>query len=139
MSPLYAELHRWAGQAHDWGRCDCMTTVCDWIASRTGMDPMADLRLAYSSPAECQRLTGFLHDPLAAVSPRFEAAGLTLGNELRPGDVGILRRRDDPRWPVGGLWLGEAWGCKGPDGTTTLAPAMVEVLAFWSVGYEAAT
>ena len=32
-----------------WGRCDCCTWPADYIVERHGIDPMADLRGAYST------------------------------------------------------------------------------------------
>ncbi|WP_457645329.1 DUF6950 family protein [Profundibacter sp.] len=138
MTPIFQELHRWMATPHVWGVADCITVLADWVQVVTGTDPMADVRMTYFDAASCQRETGFMRDPVAVFDKYAAAAGLQRGNELRAGDIAVIRRRDmvDP-WPVGGLWTGSAWACKGPHGVTTLAPKMVEVIAFWNVGYEA--
>lgn len=139
MSPIFQELHRWMGMPHIWGQSDCITVLADWIEKVTGIDPMADVRMTYHDAGSCQRETGFLRDPITAVAKYVEGvAGLKRGNELHVGDVAIIRRRDDQaQVPLGALWTGSAWACKGPKGATTLSPKLVEILAFWSVGYEA--
>jgi hypothetical protein len=57
----------------------------------------------------------------------------------------ILARDADGRVsPCGAIWMGSAWGCKGPNGTTTINRRAASPLlcadgteAIWSVGYEA--
>ena len=114
-----------------------MLVLADWVQRVTGIDPADAVRLTYHDPGSCQRETGFLRDPVGSATRCFEGvAGLKRGNVLEVGDVAVLRRLDDPRWPVGGLWTGASWGCKGSEGTTTLAPRIVAIQAFWNVGYE---
>ena len=137
MTPLYAMLHRWSATEHVWGEADCMTSVCDWLVFCGWPDPMADLRGCYDSAASCQRLTGFIRDPLTVTCERFGAVGLRRGNDLRVGDVAVIRRRDDPAVPLGALWTGVSWAAKGLTGTATINAKLVDVLAFWSVGYDA--
>ena len=76
MTPLFAELHRWARLPFVWGESDCALVVCDWVRSVRGIDPGASLRFAYGTAGELQRLTGFFTDPLGVVTPLMEAAGL---------------------------------------------------------------
>ncbi|WIY23357.1 DUF6950 family protein [Parasedimentitalea psychrophila] len=141
MTPLYQELHRWAAKPFIWGETDCMLCLADWVLRVTGRDPAAAVRGVYDSRGSCQRETGFLRDPVMAV----EACLATIGGLPRvdtpqPGDMAVLMVRDpDGRCsPCGALWLGSAWGCKGPQGATTLSPqAVCDVLAIWGVGYEA--
>ncbi len=137
MTPLFAILHRWSATPHQWGEDDCMTAICDWLVMQGYADPMADLRGCYDDAPSCQRVTGFLRDPVRVAGERFGAVGLTRGNELRAGDVAIIRRRDDPRLPLGAIWTGMGWAAKGPAGTSTVLPQFVTVEAFWSVGYQA--
>lgn len=149
MTPLYAELHRWAALPHAWGQCDCMLVLGDWVARVRGVDPFAALRGTYDSPLTCERATGFLSDPVPVAARHLQGgAGLArvdlfdpadpdapaLLSRLAPGDIAVIRRRDDPRWPMGALWTGRCWACKGPNGTTTLHPALVQPLAAWRVG-----
>lgn len=137
MSPLFAELHRWAATPHVWGLDDCMTSVCAWIEAQTGVDPMGEFRAAYDGPVSCERVTGFLSDPVAVCARQFEGlAGLSRTDVPAPGDVAVIVLGADARWPHGALWLGDCWAVKGEGGATTVHPALVHPLAIWSVGYE---
>lgn len=140
MTRPYLEIHKWMGTPFVWGQSDCMIVLADWVLAVTGRDPARDLRGLYDDRVSCQRATGFFTDPLSLLEQAFgEVAGLPRGNDLRVGDVALLRVPQEGRPAhVGGLWLGDCWGCKGPDGTTTLRPEAVEVIAFWSVGFEEA-
>lgn len=141
MTPLYQELHRWATLPFIWGETDCMLVLADWIKRVRGADPAAHIRGLYDSRGTCQRETGFLRDPVAAVDACLATiGGLDRVEEPEPGDIAVLmlREADGRVSPCGALWLGAAWGCKGPTGATTLTPrAVIEVKAIWSVGYEA--
>ncbi len=138
MTPLYQELHRWAGLPFIWGETDCFLVCCDWIARVTGIDPAADLRGTYDSRGSAHRETGYLRDPIGSMDRYLRPCGFEQVKVRRPGDVAlIVHREDDGRTsPFAALWLGEAWAVKGPDGVTTLSPKMVLlVLAVWGVGY----
>lgn len=146
MTPLYQELHRWAAVPFAWGEMDCMTCLADWVLRVRGVDPAADIRLTYDSPASCQRQTGFLREPVAAVERCLATiGGLPRVLEPQAGDVAVIMARgpDGRLSPSGALWMGSAWGCKGPSGTTTLSPRVAAVVsddagpAIWGVGYEA--
>ncbi|OWU78044.1 hypothetical protein ATO3_02605 [Marinibacterium profundimaris] len=137
MSPLYQELNRWSVLPFVWGETDCCLVLGDWIARVTGRDPAAHLRGLYETPADCERLTRFLSDPVAAL----DRCGQTIGGLPRVaaparGDVGVYLRPGS-RWPFGGLWTGTQWASKGRDGVTFTAPGRVRVLAAWGVGYAA--
>ena len=141
MTPIYREIHGWMGKPFVWGETDCMLVLADWIARVRGVDPASAIRGTYDSRGSCQRETGFLRDPVAAVERCLATiGGLERVSAPRAGDMAlILVREPDGRVsPCGALWLGEAWACKGPSGATTIKPqAVIEVLAIWSVGYEA--
>ena len=135
VAPLYQELNRWQRLPFAWGEADCCLMLADWILRVTGRDPAAHLRGLYETAAECQRLTGFLTDPVAC----FEGCFATIGGLPRradplPGDVAVYRRADE-RWPFGGVWTGQRWASKGRDGVTLLKPGYVGALAIWGVGY----
>lgn len=141
MTPLYQELHRWAGLPFIWGEADCVLCLGDWILRVTGEDPFVNLRGTYDSRGSCQRETGYFRDPVGVVGMYFAAQGIPFQTgDKRLGDVALInvRETDGRVTPCGAIWLGSAWGCKGPDGTTTLNPRVVlGELAVWSVGYEA--
>ncbi|MFC4668918.1 DUF6950 family protein [Seohaeicola nanhaiensis] len=139
MRDVYVEMHRWRALPFVWGETDCMTCLADWVLRVRGVDPAAHIRMTYDSAASCQRQTGFLRDPIAAV----EACLATIGGLPRvetpaEGDVAVIMAHGPAGGltPCGALWLGEAWGCKGPRGATVLNTRMVrDVLAVWGVGY----
>ncbi|UWQ59970.1 hypothetical protein K3722_07520 [Leisingera caerulea] len=141
MTPLYQELHRWMALPFIWGVTDCMLVLADWIERVQGADPAAHIRGTYDSRGSCQRETGFLRDPVEAVDRCLATiGGLARAKEPQCGDIAVIVIRDaDGRVsPCGAVWLGTSWGCKSPNGTTTLKPiAVLQVLAIWSVGYEA--
>lgn len=117
-----------------------MLVLADWVAQVRGEDPAESIRGLYDSPATCQQLTGFVRDPVAAVERCLATiGGLPRAVIARPGDVAVIDRRDEPpsRLAAGAIFLGDAWGCKGQHGVTTLHPALVVPRATWSVGYEA--
>lgn len=139
MTPLYAEVHRWATLPFIWGETDCCLVCCDWIASQTGIDPAADIRMTYSTPGECQKETGYLRDPVT-ISTRLmeDVAGLPRTDQPVAGDVGIIKIAQEGRiQAVGGLCLGKAgWAVKSQGGATTLSPgAVLGVMRAWGVGY----
>lgn len=138
MTPLYRQLHEWAKRPFVWGENDCILSLCDWILDVRGFDPALHVRGTYDSRGSCHRETGFFRDPVGVVDRHFQAAGdLPMKDVPAVGDVALIQffDRDARLETFGALWLGSAWGCKGPSGTTTLAPQMVRVLAIWGVGY----
>jgi len=141
MTPLYHELHRWAATPFVWGETDCMLCLADWVLRVKGLDPAAHIRGTYDSRGSCQRETGFLRDPVGAVEKCLATiGGLPRASKPQKGDVAIIvvREADGRMSPCGAVWLGSAWGCKGPAGTTTIKQrAVIEVLEIWSVKYEA--
>ncbi|MGY9046057.1 hypothetical protein P775_14280 [Puniceibacterium antarcticum] len=142
MTPLYAELHRWASLPFLWGESDCCLVVCDWVERVTGIDPARDLRMTYDSAGSCQRETGFLRDPLRITTQCMEGiAGLARTAAPVAGDVGVIKiLLEGQVRPVAALCLGPAgWAVKSIQrGTTTLAPShVIGVMRAWSVGYSA--
>ncbi|KAF0675065.1 DUF6950 family protein [Profundibacterium mesophilum] len=132
MTPLFAHVNSWISTPFDWHSANCWFVIGDWINEVRGVDPFGGDRWTFSTMGECQRETRYFTDPLGAIAPRMEAAGLRRGNELRAGDAGMIRVCGE-RMPTGALWLGDCWACKGPQGATTIKPEAADVLAFWSV------
>ena len=135
MTPLFAELHRWARLPFIWGESDCALVVCDWVHAVRGVDPGASLRFAYGTAGELQRLTGFFTDPLGVVTPLMVAAGLLKTDAPSRGDVGMLLRPRAPgnATPHAALCLGDVWAVKSETGVTAYRPT--KILRAWSVGY----
>ncbi|GHF71218.1 DUF6950 family protein [Seohaeicola zhoushanensis] len=147
MTPLYRELHRWASTPFIWGETDCMTCLADWVLRVRGVDPAAEIRGTYDSRGSCQRETGFFRDPVAAIERCLATiGGLPRVEGPQAGDVAVILApvADGRLSPCGAIWLGSAWGCKGPSGTTTLNPRFIDVArdadgvpGIWGVGYAA--
>lgn len=139
MSPLYAELNRWQRITYQWGEHDCVTLCADWVLRMRGVDPAADVRLTYDSAAECQRVTRFFTDPVGAVGPYLDRAGLPRTDDPRPGDVGVILLLSDRgvARPHMALCLGRAWALKEQSGAV-IAVQPIKILQAWGVGYEAA-
>lgn len=141
MTPLFQELHRWMSLPFIWGETDCMLVLADWIAKVHGVDPAAHIRGTYDSPGSCQRETGFLRAPVEAVERCLATiGGLPRVDTALPGDIAVivLPNGRGGTMAVGAIWTGTTWGCKGPEGTTTISPRLVaDVLAIWGVGYAA--
>lgn len=136
MNPLYAEIHGWMARPFIWGECDCCTVIADWVWKLHGADPIADVRGLYDDPLTCERATGFIRDPVAAIDRALASVGrFERADTPEAGDIAVIHPNDGTRHPTGALWLGKAWACKGERGATTYAPAAVQVLAIWEVDY----
>lgn len=137
MTPLFAELHRWAALPFAWGECDCVLAAADWVARATGHDPAEGLRMTYGSPGECERVTRFFSDPVGLVGPRLARAGLVPTEAPVRGDVGLVRlfARGALR-PHGAVCIGKAWAAKGEQGVTSFRIAEGQLIAAWAVGYR---
>lgn len=140
MSPLYVALHHWAAVPFAWGETDCMLVLADWIMKvKACPDPAADVRYTYHDAMTCQRAVRWFTEPVAAVDRCLATiGGLPRVDAPEPGDMAVLGLRDanGRHMPCGALWLGTAWGCKGPDGATTIGPRVAgEPMAIWGVGY----
>lgn len=138
MTPLFRMLHSWKVQPFIWGHSDCATCVADWVHQVHGVDPIEDVRGLYDDLASCERVTGFIRRPIETMDKHLAPLGIVRGNDLKAGDVGVITNIADPkRQAVAALWTGTAWAGKSQGGCMTLSPEIVEVQAFWSVGYEA--
>ena len=136
MSPLYRFLNGYLARPFVLGECDCMLFLADWYRAVHGADPAAAIRGAYSTPGECERETGWMSDPVAAVERCLATVGgLKRVQRPAPGDVAVIEG-GGPIGPFGALWLGREWGAKARSGAVTLRPAHVRPLAIWSVGWR---
>lgn len=117
-----------------WGDRDCITFPADWVVEICGYDPMADLRGRYDSLATCQRLTGFLIDPLRVVAPRMEGLAEIVSSAVARGDVGVvLMPFGGVLQPHGAIALGGGqWIMRGLAGVIVCQPP--KIAAAWRVG-----
>ncbi|WP_300535153.1 hypothetical protein [uncultured Mameliella sp.] len=139
MTPLYAMMHLWASRPFVWGEHDCALGLADWLQHLRGVDTAAHLRGQYFDALSCQRFCGWFTDPVRVIEECLATVGgLPRVEAPQPGDVAVLiLPQPDRDMPVGAIWLGDCWGCKGPDGVTTLAGGAVNAWAIWGVGYAA--
>lgn len=86
------------------GKMDCSLWAADWVKKRTGIDPAAGWRGAYSTEHEYMRLLlaeGSLIRVVARAmknigAPRIEPA------DARPGDIGIILTEKGPACAIRG-------------------------------------
>lgn len=137
MTPLWVEINRWAVTPWAWGRMDCMLSLADWCVAQRWPDPAADIRLTYDGPGECQRVTGFLRDPLTVTQRCFGRAGLSVVERAAVGDIAVLKF--GPAQHVGAVWTDWGqWASKDEGSVTFYRPETVpQVLRVWGVGYAA--
>ena len=145
MSPLSTLLHYWAGTPFEWGRSDCALALADWYRVLHGRDPAAHLRGQYFDALSCQRLCGWMTDPVRVVEECLATVGgLPRVAEPRTGDVGVIDWPLEGRTcPVGAIWFTDCWAVRGCDetrgglGASTIHAQMVAPRAIWGMGYEA--
>lgn len=137
MKPLFQELHRWAGLPFVWGETDCVMVLADWVQRLHGVDPAADLRMAYRSAGECQRMTGFYTEPVALFDRLLTPLGIARTAAPKRGDIGIVMLTVDGRQrPHGAICAGVAWATKGEDSVTSYRPPQRAILAAWDMRYS---
>jgi hypothetical protein len=114
-----------------WGVNDCITMPADWVDEVAGFDPMLDLRGRYDSAASCQRMTGFLTDPLRLIEPRMSPFAKVALSEVARGDVGVvLSTFAGAMQPHGAVHLGDGlWLARGLSGIS--AVPVYKILAAW--------
>ncbi|WHZ33404.1 hypothetical protein [Sagittula sp. MA-2] len=138
MRLVYQIMNRWMGTPFVWGESDCCLGLADWHRLvKGGDDPAAALRGAYFDAVSCQQLCGWFTRPVEVIEDCLaRVGGLPRVEALAVGDVAVIviPRKDRPL-PAGAIWLGDCWGCKGPEGATTLSPNLVRPLACWGMGY----
>lgn len=134
MDALQHFASRQVRQTFAWGIDDCITLTADWVAEVAGFDPMLDLRGRYDSLASCQRMTGFLTNPLAVIAPRMAPLATVPIGDARRGDVGLVMSPGLGGMQAhGAICLGQRqWMARGVVGLTVLAPE--KGLAVWRVG-----
>lgn len=117
-----------------WGVDDCITLAADWVRRVLEFDPMQDLRGRYDSLSSCERMTGFLTDPLRLVADRMRGCAVVDPGGQQRGDVGlVLSPLAGGMHAHGAIYLGKGlWVARAPKGITTMTPH--KVLRVWRVG-----
>jgi hypothetical protein len=143
MNKLEAFINRHLPEPFAWGHRDCCCFAADWVQECRGVDPMADLRGAYSNLFEMSQATKtgaggwFMSDPLGVIGPRMAAAGLKPVDLAGRGDVGVfLHHHNGQVMPHAGIALGNGgqWVTFGQNRIEVLRP--MKVLAIWETGFE---
>lgn len=85
---LNAFLDKSARRPFEWGVCDCMLEVADWLDQSCGFDVANEWRGRYSTEEEAYSLMGGSLE----IAMRAEAARLGLAEAVQPlfGDVGLV-------------------------------------------------
>jgi hypothetical protein len=139
MTDLYVMLHAWAAKPFVWGEHDCALCLADWFEALHGRDPAAHLRGRYFDAQTCQRLCQWFTDPVAVIegcldTVRDHGGQFPQTDAPTRGDVAVVRVQAEGRViPASAIWLGSAWGCKAPEGVTTLRASSVRPVAVWSI------
>lgn len=57
---LFSSLKReWRSIPFEWGKSDCILSVCDYVLGQTGIDPAAPWRGSYDSEAGAQKIVSY--------------------------------------------------------------------------------
>lgn len=117
MDTLYAHLHRSMATPFIWGQSDCMLDVADYLQLLTGYDCATRYRGKYATALECQRLSGFLDDPIKPFALCVGEFPLQETPNPARGDVGVVVINDMRKTrSVGGIFLGKNWAVKAENG-----------------------
>lgn len=124
---LVAFLRASAGRRFEWGRCDCLLWMAEWVAVKRGGDPAATLRGTYRNAVAAKRIVETSGGEIELVRKLAAGAGLERTLDPLPGDIGLLRTDFGI---VGAVRLLRGWAIKGDVG---VALVRGDALAAWSV------
>ncbi|MBD0416499.1 DUF6950 family protein [Oryzicola mucosus] len=132
MDHLYAHLHRWMAEPFVWGKSDCILSLADYVMSLGHPDPAAKWRGTYDSALTCQRVSGFLNDPVRLIEEGVAPLGFARVQQAERGDIGVIRFTDDGKVvSTGAICLGNNWAVRGEQRLVIGAP--ISVVAAWRV------
>lgn len=132
MDTLYLHLHKWMVEPFIWGETDCMVVLADYLIALGYEDAAAQWRGKYDSALSCQRVSGFLKDPVGVMESAATSIGLNPTDKPSRGDVGVVQILDHEGLKVmGAVCLGMNWAFKGEQNIVVGKPA--KVLAAWKV------
>lgn len=100
-----------------WGESDCMLDVANYLLLLTGYDCGGRYRGKYATALECQRVSGFLDDPITPFS--LCVGEFPLQHAIVPvrGDVAVVSIMDGRKLrSVGAICLGKNWAIKAEMG-----------------------
>ena len=132
MDHLYAHLHRWMAEPFVWGKSDCILSLADYVISLGHPDPAAKWRGTYDSALSCQRVSGFLNDPVRLIEEGVAPLGFRRVQAAERGDIGVIKVADSGKLvATGAICLGINWAVRG-ERSLVIGPA-AEVVAVWRV------
>lgn len=133
MDKLYARIHRWMASPFVWGEDDCMIAIADYLMDLGYPDCAAMWRGTYDSALTCQKVSGYLTDPVKPMKISADFLGLEQTDEPRRGDVGVIsvRHKDGKFRAVGAIYLGQNWAIRSEGSVLVDRPS--HVLAAWRV------
>ena len=114
-----------AAKPFQFGDWDCVITLANWIAWRTGVDVAADIRGTYSDDAGWVAIVLREGGMANFISGRAAKVGWVRKESPELGDIGLLRTRDNLR--VGGIWDGRRFWAKIGNGITGAPMAALRV------------
>lgn len=132
MDKLYARIHRWMATPFVWGEDDCQLGIADYLVDLGYPDFGAKWRGTYDSALTCQKVSGYLTDPVKPMAGGLDG-NLARTDEPRRGDVGVIsvRHKDGKFRAVGAIFLGQNWAVRSEGSVLVDKPS--QVLAAWRV------
>lgn len=131
MAVLGAFLDRMAVAGWQWGERDCLSWLGLWSREITGIDGAAEWRGRYKTAIGCARVCRKSGGLMACIERGAKAAGMVAVDDVRAGDVGLVRAMTTRGvQEVGGIFTGERWAVLTAGGVIT---ARTEALAVWGV------
>lgn len=106
-----AFLRRLAAEPFEYGRCDCLLALADWVAIQTGVDLGTEFRGRYRSDRGWKRIIVRAGGMRTLVGELLYRVGWLEVAEPRPGDIGVLVVSPD-YGPVGALRGERHWHLK---------------------------
>lgn len=131
MDTLYAHVHKWMATPFIWGESDCMLVLADYLIDLGYADIGDKWRGTYDSALSCQRVSGFLTDPVKPLREGARRLNLTETDNPVRGDIGVItvRHKDGKIKAVGAVCLGRNWAIKSEQ--SVLVDKPIQILAAW--------
>ncbi len=131
MAVLGDFLDRMAKAGWQWGERDCLSWLGLWSLECTGIDGASEWRGRYKTAIGCARVCRKSGGLMACIERGAMAAGMIAVQDVRAGDVGLVRAMTTRGvQEVGGIFTGERWAVLTARGVIT---ARAEPVAAWGV------
>lgn len=123
-------LQRTASVPFNWGECDCLLFLADWVQECAGADPGYNHRGGYSDKAGADALIEFHGGEAALIEDSLESCGVDWWrtDTPLPGDIGVI---ETLLGPTGAICTARGrWVAKSPRG---VARFTCEPVRAWEV------